>query len=111
METNRLLLVLAAQYNLEVQTVDVKGAYLNGKLDEEIYMKQPEGFTDGTDRVLKLHKTIYGLKQSGKVWNERLNKEFHKIKFKRLLTNQCVLGDVHIGTSSLNLLCNMFLSW
>jgi hypothetical protein len=73
METNRLLLALAARYNLEVQMIDVKGAYLNGKLDEEIYMKQPEGFTDGTNRVLKLNKTIYGLKQSGKVWNDRLN--------------------------------------
>jgi hypothetical protein len=52
METNRLLLALAARYNLKVQMMDVKGAYLNGKLDEEIYMKQPEGFTDGTNRVL-----------------------------------------------------------
>ena len=90
METNRLLLALAARYDLEVQMIDVKGAYLNGKLDEEIYMKQPEGFTDGTDRVLKLHKTIYGLKQSGKVWNDRLNREFKKLNFQRLLSDQCV---------------------
>ena len=89
METNRLLLALAARYDLEVQMIDVKGAYLNGKLDEEIYMKQPEGFTDGTNRVLKLHKTIYGLKQSGRVWNNRLNKEFKKLNFKRLLSDQC----------------------
>jgi hypothetical protein len=73
METNRLLLALAARYNLEVQMIDIKGTYLNGKLDKEIYMKQPEGFTDGTNRVLKLHKTM------GKVWNTRLNKEFQKL--------------------------------
>ena len=49
METNRLLLTLAAHYNLEVQMIDIKGTYLNGKLDEEIYMRKPEGFTDGTN--------------------------------------------------------------
>ena len=90
METNRLLLALAARYDLEVQMIDVKGAYLNGKLDEEIYMKQPEGFTDGTNCVLKLHKTIYGLTQSGRVWNNRLHKEFKKLNFKRLLSDQCI---------------------
>jgi Reverse transcriptase (RNA-dependent DNA polymerase) len=78
METNRLLLALAARYNLEIKMVDVKGAYLNGKLTEEIYMKQPEGYSDGTAHVFKLHKTIYGLRQSGKVWNERLDKQFQK---------------------------------
>jgi hypothetical protein len=65
-ETNRLLLALAARYNLEMRTVDVKGAYLNGTLKEEIYMKQPEGFSDGTSRVWRLHKTLYGLPQSGR---------------------------------------------
>jgi hypothetical protein len=49
METNRLLLALAAHHNLEVQMIDVKGIYLNSKLNSEIYMKQPEGFTDGTN--------------------------------------------------------------
>jgi hypothetical protein len=88
METNRLLLALATHYNLEVQMVDVKGTYLNGKLNKEIYMKQLEGFTDGTDQVLKLHKTIYRLEQSGRVWNHRLNKEFKKLGFQQLLSDQ-----------------------
>lgn len=89
-ETNRLLLALAAKYDLEMCTVDVKGAYLNGELKEEIYMKQPEGFSDGTSRVLRLHKTLYGLKQSGRVWNETLDKQFKKIGFQRLLSDRCV---------------------
>ncbi|KAF7371923.1 Reverse transcriptase Ty1/copia-type domain-containing protein [Mycena venus] len=89
-ETNRLLLALAARYNLEMHTVDVKGAYLNGELKEEIYMKQPEGFSDGTSRVWHLHKTIYGLKQSGRVWNETLDAHFKKHGYQRLLTDRCV---------------------
>jgi hypothetical protein len=90
METNQLLLTLAARYNLEIKMVDVKGAYLNSKLTEEIYMKQPEGFGDGTAHIFKLHKTIYGLHQSGKVWNERSDKQFQKINFSQLLSDQCV---------------------
>jgi hypothetical protein len=90
METNQLLLALAARYNLEIKMVDVKGAYLNGKLTKEIYMKQPEGYGNGTACEFKLHKTIYGLHQSGKVWNERLDKQFQKINFTRLLSDQCV---------------------
>ncbi|KAF7334034.1 hypothetical protein MVEN_02308800 [Mycena venus] len=89
-ETNRLLLALAARYDLEMHTVDVKGAYLNGELREEIYMKQPEGFSDGTPRVWRLHKTIYGLEQSGRVWNETLDAHFKKHKSQRLLTDRCV---------------------
>lgn len=89
-ETNRLLLALAAKYHLDMHLVDVKGAYLNGELKEEIYMKQPEGFSDGTSPVLRLHKTLYGLKQSGRVWNETLDAQFHKIGFTRLLSDRCV---------------------
>jgi hypothetical protein len=46
--------------------MDIKGAYLNGDLKEEIYMNQPEGFDDGTSRLCHLIKTLYGLKQSGR---------------------------------------------
>jgi hypothetical protein len=51
-------------------------AYLNGKLDEEIYMQQPEHYCDGTTRVWKLNKALYRLKQSGRVWNQELNSSF-----------------------------------
>jgi len=45
--------------------MDIKGAYLNGILKEKVYMKQPEGFDDGTGRICLLIKTLYGLKQAG----------------------------------------------
>lgn len=66
--TVRTLIVLAAQERLELHHLDVVAAFLNGTLREEVYMEQPEGFADGTDRVCKLQKTLYGLKQSGREW-------------------------------------------
>jgi hypothetical protein len=44
--------------------MDVKTAFLNGDLEEEVYMKQPEGFDDNTQKTCKLKKSIYGLKQA-----------------------------------------------
>lgn len=63
--------------------IDVKGAYLNGKLDEDIYMHQPDGFVrEGTEGlVCKLNKGIYGLKQSGWVWYHTLKWELTQIGF------------------------------
>jgi hypothetical protein len=55
--------------------MDVKTAFLNGDLEEKIYMKQPEGFDDDSDRACKLKKSIYGLKQASRQWYIK----FHKI--------------------------------
>ncbi|KAI0995287.1 hypothetical protein K3495_g12895 [Podosphaera aphanis] len=52
--------------------MDIKGAYLTGTLNEEIYMKQPKGCEDGTGRVCRLNHTLYGLKRSGRKWNKTL---------------------------------------
>jgi hypothetical protein len=49
--------------------MDVKGAYLNGTLDKQVYMRQPEGFEDGTDYICELLRSLYGLKQSDHIWN------------------------------------------
>jgi transposase InsO family protein len=69
----RTILSLAAINNWEVQAIDIKGAYLTADLQEDIYMRQPEGFDDGTGNVLKLVKAIYGLKQAGHDFNNKLN--------------------------------------
>lgn len=65
-------------------------AYLNGKLDEEIYMQQPEHYCDGTTWVWKLNKALYRLKQSGRVWNQELNSSFLSRGYTRRLSDQCV---------------------
>ena len=79
----RFILALAAHYNLELRQIDIKGAYLNGMLDETVYMRQPEGFTsEGRENyVCKLNKGIYGLKQSGRVWYQTLKDKMKKLGF------------------------------
>ena len=71
-----MILALAAHLNLELHQVDIKGAYLNGVLtdDEVIYMCQLPGYPypNSSGKVLQLHKTIYGLKQSGWCWYQKL---------------------------------------
>jgi hypothetical protein len=72
----RTVLALSARLNLELHQIDIKGAYLNGTLtdDEVIYMRQPPGFEsqDHPRKVCRLRKTLYGLKQSGRRWYQRL---------------------------------------
>jgi hypothetical protein len=70
--------------------MDVKGAYLNGILKEIIFMRQAEGYEDGTGRVCRLVKTLYGLKQAGREWNEQLDEKLKSYGYKRLLTDPCV---------------------
>ena len=59
------ILALAAELDLEVHQMDVKSAYLNGKLEEEVYMEPPPGFNIPKGMVLKLNKAVYGTKQGG----------------------------------------------
>jgi hypothetical protein len=60
---------MAAKENMYMTQFDVSTAFLYRDLEETIYMKQPEGFEDGTNRVCKLKKRLYGLKQAPRCWN------------------------------------------
>ncbi|XP_074337415.1 uncharacterized protein LOC141674603 [Apium graveolens] len=73
--TIRLLIALASIHNLVIHQMDVKTAFLNGELDEEIYIKQPEGFVmSGSEHnVCKLKKSFYGLKQAPKDWHQKFD--------------------------------------
>lgn len=75
METIRTVLALAAQLELQVFQLDVKTAFLNGELEEYVYVKQPQGFeTKGKEeKVYKLHKALYGLKQTPRYWNDKID--------------------------------------
>ena len=88
-ETIRAILALVPQMDLRVQQMDIKGAYLNGTLKENVYMRQPEGYSDGTNRICHLKKTIYGLKQSGREWNNNLNEGLQSLGFTQLLSDSC----------------------
>jgi Reverse transcriptase (RNA-dependent DNA polymerase) len=78
------ILALASNYDLELRQINVKGVYLNGKLKEAVYMHQPEGFViEGKeDFICKLNKSVYGLKQSGRVWYQTLKAKLEKLGFK-----------------------------
>ncbi|PIK49150.1 polyprotein [Apostichopus japonicus] len=74
-ESVRNVLALSVQNDLKVHQMDVTTAFLNGKLNEEVFMKQPDGFVvQGKEHlVCKLKRSIYGLKQSPRCWNETLH--------------------------------------
>jgi hypothetical protein len=73
-ESIRLLLAIACCLRIKLYQMDVKGAFLNGLIDKEVYVEQPKGFTDPKhpDHVYKLEKALYGLKQAPRAWYERL---------------------------------------
>jgi hypothetical protein len=88
MESVRVILCLAAHFNWTVHHMDVKSAFLNGKLLEEVYASQPLGFIKKgqEDKVLKLHKALYGLRQAPRAWNSKLDAELHKLGFSKCKT-------------------------
>jgi hypothetical protein len=90
LESMRAALAIAALQDLEIIQMDIRGAYLNGELKEEIYMRQPPGFDDGTGRVWKLLKTIYGLKQSGREWNREFDRKLTSIQLTKTAVDHCV---------------------
>ena len=81
--TIQVMLSLAASHGLLVHQMDVKTAFLNGELEEEIYMEQPDGFiAQGQEgKVYRLIKSLYGLKQAPKQWHEKFDKTLTFIGF------------------------------
>jgi hypothetical protein len=90
MESIRAMLAIATAKRLLIQQMDVKGAYLNGILKETIYMKQPDGFEDGSGRVCHLLRSLYGLKQSGREWNAQFDTKMRARGYKRSRADPCV---------------------
>ena len=70
--------------------MDVKGTYLNLDLQEEIYMCQPDGSRDRTNRVLKIHQALYGLKQGGQAWYQCLCNALLKLSYIQCLADECI---------------------
>lgn len=82
--TLRVLFSLAVQFDFTIRHVDIKCAFLNGSLDEQIYVEQPEILNDGNSQhVWLLHKALYGLKQAGRQWHLHLKDVMLSLNFSR----------------------------
>ena len=86
-----IILTLVAHFHLELQLMDVKTAFLNGDLEQEVYMKQPEGFSSSNDEhlVCKLKKSIYGLKKASRQWYSKFHNVISSFDFVESIMNQC----------------------
>ncbi|CAL9020204.1 unnamed protein product [Prunus brigantina] len=88
LDTIRTLIALAAQKDWKLYQLDVKSAFLNGVLQEEVYINQPEGFVirGKEDKVYRLHKALYGLKQAPRAWYGEIDSNFTQCGFKKSLS-------------------------
>jgi hypothetical protein len=88
--TARMLLAVAAVRKYALVQLDVKNAFLYVDIDAQIYMKQPEGYHDGTTRVCKLVKALYGLKQSPRMWYHKLSDILEKHQFRKSIHDEAL---------------------
>jgi hypothetical protein len=124
LEAIRILLAYACAHNIKLYQMDIKSAFLNGKISELVYMEQPPGFEDtkSSNHVYKLPKALYGLKQAPHAWYERLrdfllSKDFKIGKFdttlftkrigKDLFVCQIFVDDIIFGSTN-ELFCDEF---
>ena len=87
--TIRTIISLAAVFGWKLHQMDVKTTFLNGKIEEEVYIEQPEGFlTHGKKtHVCKLKKALYGLKQAPRVWYAGMDGFLHSLGFSKSTAN------------------------
>src|SRR5215216_252264 len=92
----RIMLATAAFYDYEIWQMDVKTAFLNGFLEEELYMMQPEGFVDpkGANKVCKLQRSIYGLVQASRIWNIHFDEVIKAYSFIQTFGEACIYKKV-----------------
>jgi hypothetical protein len=89
-KSTHMILHLAAKEDWIIRNLDVGGAYLEADVDTELYMEIPAEFNDGTGTRVRLRKSIYGLKQSGELWNKRIHGIFISMGFSRSIDDPCV---------------------
>ena len=98
-ESVRSVVALASKNGLKLHQMDITTAFLNGDLNEEVFMKQPEGFiSDGQEHlVCRLDRSIYGLKQSPRCWNQALDAQLKLMGFKQSTGDPCIYTSTTDG--------------
>ena len=89
MEAWRILVAISTIYDFDIEQMDVVTAFLNGKIDVELYMDQPTGYGE-KGKVCRMLRTLYGLKQSGNIWCTELETQLATMGFTPLISDQCV---------------------
>ena len=94
------MLAIATFY--EIWQMDVKTAFLNGFIKEELYMMQPEGFVNpkGANKICKLQQSIYGLVQASRSWNIRFDKLIRAYSFIKTCGEACIYKKVSGSTTA-----------
>ena len=92
----RIMLAIAACYDYEIWQMDVKTVFLNRSLLKDVYMQQPDGFVmpEHANKVCKLNRSIYGLKQASKSWNQRFDEIIKEYDFVQNEDDHCVYKKV-----------------
>ena len=121
MESVRSLMQIAIQYDLILHQINVKSAYLHAPINQEIYVNQPAGYSTA-NRVWKLNKSLYGLKQSGRNWHQTLHDYLMKLGFNKSTADPCIffkrdgkdvtillvwIDDIFVATSTINLMSDI----
>ena len=88
----RIFLSAVNHLNLEMHQMDIETAFLNAELEDDVYLKVPDGLTKKTERqALKLNKSLYGLKQAPRVWNQELTKTLKMMNFECIRVDENML--------------------
>ena len=98
----RIIMTLVAHYDLELHQIDVKTTFLNGDLEENVYMAQPKGFVmEGKERLgCRLKKSIYGLKQASRWWYLKFDQTIKNFGFKENVEDNCAIQSLRMGSLS-----------
>ena len=99
--TVRVVLAIAVHRKLYLHQLDVKTAFLYGCLKEEIYLAIPDGMTKMDGKSLKLAKSLYGLKQSPRCWNEKFNEFLLSVGFQRSQHDYCMYTRINNDKSDM----------
>ena len=90
----RVIIAIACSLGLQLHQMDMKTAFLNGIIDKELYIEQPEQFKEHSKPrkyfVCQLNKELYGLKQAGRLWYLTLHNHLMENGYKRLETELCI---------------------
>jgi len=112
-KTVRIVVALVVFFSWSMHQLDVKAAFLNGFLEEDVYVRQPIGFVvkGQEEKVYKLNKALYGLKQASRAWNQRIDQFLRLIGFSRCSSEHGVYMRSWPGDSLSNKLIVLTTCW